>query len=96
VAMLDAFSAFDAYDAANQSAAGAAHVARLNLSSHAFPVSLVAPQRVRQPGYEWLLDQPGRYLCDLSGQFPVIALSAARQHVVRCEKGETAYQPTSV
>ncbi|WPX69810.1 hypothetical protein [Pseudomonas sp. MH9.2] len=96
VAMLEAFSAFDAYDAANQSAAGAAHVARLNLSSHAFPVSLVAPQRARQPGYEWLLDQPGRYLCDLSGQFPAIALSAARQHVVRCEKGEVAYQPTSV
>jgi len=96
VAMLEAFSAFDAYDAANQSAAGAAHVARLNFSQHAFPVSLVAPQRARQPGYEWLLDQPGRYLCDLSGQFPVIALSAARQHVVRCEKGEVAYQPTSV
>jgi len=95
-AMLEAFSAFDAYDTANQSAAGMAHTGWLNLNQHAFPVSLVAPQRARQPGYEWLLDQPARYLCDLSGQFPGMALSAARQHVARCEKGETVYQPTPV
>ena len=96
LAMLDAFSTFNAFDHANQAAAGAAHTAWLNLNQHAFPVSVVAPQRARQPGFEWLLDQPARYLCDLSGQFPPIALGDARRHVLRCEKGEVAYQATDV
>ncbi|WPX56224.1 hypothetical protein RHM65_12055 [Pseudomonas sp. CCI4.2] len=93
-AMLEAFGALDAHDKVRPQAAADAHVSWLNYDTHAFPVSRVAPQRARQPGYEWLLDQPARYLCDLSGQFPVRALSEAHAHVTRSERGETAYQAT--
>ena len=95
-AMLEAFGALSAHDLAPQSAAAAAHVSWLNYDMQAFPVSMVAPQRARQPGYEWLLDQPARYLCDLSGQFPVFALSEAHAHVTRCERGDSAYQAASI
>ncbi|MEB0043770.1 hypothetical protein, partial [Pseudomonas sp. MH10] len=78
-----------AHDKVRPQAAADAHVSWLNYDTHAFPVSRVAPQRARQPGYEWLLDQPARYLCDLSGQFPVRALSEAHAHVTRSERGET-------
>ncbi|MEB0094447.1 hypothetical protein RHM65_08055 [Pseudomonas sp. CCI4.2] len=93
-AMLEAFGALNAHDKVRPQAAADAHVSWLNYDTHAFPVSRVAPQRARQPGYEWLLDQPARYLCDLSGQFPVRALSEAHAHVTRSERGETAYQAT--
>ncbi|MEB0129918.1 MULTISPECIES: hypothetical protein [unclassified Pseudomonas] len=95
-AMLEAFGALNAHDKVRPQAAADAHVSWLNYDTHAFPVSRVAPQRARQPGYEWLLDQPARYLCDLSGQFPVRALSEAHAHVTRSERGETAYQATSL
>ncbi|MCI8210596.1 hypothetical protein AUC61_13730 [Pseudomonas sp. S25] len=92
-AMLKAFSAFDAFDAVNQSEAGAAHTSWLNLRQHAFPVSVPAPQRARQTGFEWMLDQPAQYLCDLGGRFLATAFKAARQHVQRCEDGKAAYLP---
>jgi hypothetical protein len=95
-AMLEAFSDFDIHAPARQSEAGLAQVAWLNLKKHAFPVSIVAPQRARQPGFEWMLDQPARYLCDLSGQFPVLALSKAHQHFTTCERGDEVYRPTWV
>ena len=95
-AMLEAFSGFDIHAPTRQSEAGMAQVAWLNLTRHAFPVNVVAPQRARQPGFEWLLDQPAHYLCDLSGQFPAVALSKAHQHFTACERGAVEYQPTQL
>ncbi|MET0125553.1 MAG: hypothetical protein ABW209_08635, partial [Pseudomonas caspiana] len=92
MAMLEAFSAFDAFDVISQSETSAAHTTWLNLRQHAFPVSVPAPQRGRQIGFEWMLDQPAQYLCDLSGQFLATAFKAARQHVQRCEDGKAAYR----
>jgi hypothetical protein len=92
-AMLQAFSAFNAFDPVNQSQAGLAHVTWLNLKQHAFPLSIPAPQRARQTGFEWMLDQPAHYLCDLEGQFLVTALQTARKHVQACEHGNAAYRP---
>lgn len=94
--MVQAFSEVDTATPDNQSAITAALRFSRTLDRHAFPISLVAPQKARQPGYEWLLDQPARFICDLSGQFPVTALSQAHKHVIRCEKGEVAYQPANV
>ncbi|WP_349970741.1 hypothetical protein [Pseudomonas caspiana] len=91
-AMLEAFSAFDAFDVISQSETSAAHTTWLNLRQHAFPVSVPAPQRGRQIGFEWMLDQPAQYLCDLSGQFLATAFKAARQHVQTCEDGKAAYR----
>ncbi|MDU8358663.1 hypothetical protein RX972_07895 [Pseudomonas syringae group sp. J309-1] len=95
-AMLETFSAFDAFDAIKQSEAGAAHTTWLNLRQHAFPLSVPAPQRARQTGFEWMLDQPAQYLCDLSGQFLTTAFKAARQHVQTCEEGKAAYHPQRI
>ena len=83
--MLDAFAAFDMHDSANQTAVSKARLVRLNLGDHAFPVSLTAPQRIREPGYERFLDHPGRYICDLSGQFPVESKQAAQSYLDSCE-----------
>jgi hypothetical protein len=85
--MLEAFAAFDVRDYANQNAVAKARVVRLNLEINAFPVSVAAQQRVREPGYERLLDHPGRYICDLSGQFPVQSKKAAQGYLDSCEKG---------
>ncbi|WP_285260862.1 hypothetical protein [Halopseudomonas bauzanensis] len=52
---------------------------RFRMASNVFPVSLCAPQRQRQPGHEWLLDQPARMLCDLTGTYPEQALAGTRQ-----------------
>ncbi len=52
---------------------------RIRLASNVFPVDLCAPQRQRQPGHEWLLDQPARMLCDLNGTYPEQALAITRQ-----------------
>jgi hypothetical protein len=93
VHMLEAFSAFDAFDAANQSQFTAAHATWLNLCQHVFPLSIPAPQRAQQPGFEWMLDQPAHYLCDLSGGFLATAHQQARQHVRACEKGDAPYRP---
>ncbi|WP_426140374.1 hypothetical protein [Pseudomonas sp. DWP3-1-2] len=93
VAMLEAFSAFDVRDKDNQAAAGRAHVTWLNLNRSAFPLSVPAPQRTRQTGFEWMIDQPARYLCDLSGEFLANAFDAARKHVRQCEAGTAPYIP---
>lgn len=85
--MLEAFAAFDVRDYANQNAVGKARAVRLNLEINAFPVSLAAPQRAREPGYERLLDHPGRYICDLSGQFPIKSHQVAQAYVDSCESG---------
>ena len=52
---------------------------RYRMASNVFPVSLCAPQRQRQPGHEWLLDQPTRMLCDLTGAYPEQAFERTRQ-----------------
>ncbi|WP_345891438.1 toxin VasX [Pseudomonas protegens] len=88
-AMLQAFAAFDVHDATNQSAAAQARTTWLNLQSGAFPVSVAAPQRPRAPGYEWMLEHPGSYLCDLSGQFPVQASTQAKAFLQACTTGST-------
>ncbi|PKM29685.1 MAG: hypothetical protein CVV07_08235 [Gammaproteobacteria bacterium HGW-Gammaproteobacteria-11] len=54
-------------------------VSRLRMESSAFPVALCAPQRQRQPGHEWLLDQPASMLCDLTGSYPEKALNCTRE-----------------
>ncbi|MEH6491695.1 hypothetical protein [Halopseudomonas sp.] len=70
-----------------------ARVVRRNLDLWAFPLSVVAPQRSRQPGFEWLLDHPGSYICDLTGQFSVEQLNAAKAFLTACAAGETAAAP---
>ncbi|WP_426142624.1 hypothetical protein [Pseudomonas sp. DWP3-1-2] len=91
MAMLEAFSAFDMYDSHNPMDATRAHVTWLNLGKAAFPLSVPAPQRARQPGFEWMLDQPAGYLCDLGGEFLANAFAAAKAHVRKCETGTAPY-----
>lgn len=69
-AMLERFSQYDARDIVAVSNSGPVQAARLNLDGRAFPLALVAPQRARAQVFEYLLEHPGRYVCDLSGQFP--------------------------
>ncbi|RMV66380.1 toxin VasX [Pseudomonas coronafaciens] len=88
-AMLDAFSDFDAKDPFTQALLAPIKATRLNLQHNVFPVSLAAPQRARQPGYERLLDHPARYLCDLSGQFPVESFRQARAFLAQADRGIT-------
>lgn len=87
--MLEAFSSFDMQNAINQRNVTLAKAVRYNLDLMVFPVSLAAPQRSREPGYEWLLDQPALYLCDLSGQFPVHAYQQAKDFLAYAAKGVT-------
>lgn len=84
--MLEAFSRYDIRDYAKKTAAERATPTRRNLAMHVFPVSLAAPQRTRRPGYEWLLDHPGRYVCDLSGKMPEDAQKAAQAFADSCER----------
>jgi hypothetical protein len=93
LAMLEAFSEVDAYDSNRQAVATQAHSTWLNLNNRAFPLTLPAPQRARQIGFEWMLDQPAQYLCDLSGEYLGKAMQAARQHVHTCEAGTEPYRP---
>ncbi|WP_143515738.1 toxin VasX, partial [Pseudomonas savastanoi] len=86
-AMLDAFSGFDAKNPVAQALIAPIKATRLNLQYNAFPVSLAAPQRARQPGYERLLDHPARYLCDLSGQFPVESFREAKAFLAQAGRG---------
>lgn len=67
---------------------------RLSMSSNAFPVSLCAPQRQRQPGHEWLLDQPARMLCDLTGAYPEQAFASTRQATENWRTGVASDPPT--
>ncbi|GEM_PF-395175 len=66
-----------------------ARTVRMNLDLWAFPLSIAAPQRARQAGYELILDNPSRYLCDLSGQFPAKSLTAANAFIDGCKAGKT-------
>lgn len=88
-AMLKAFSGFNAQHQITQSLMAPITAARLNLDQSVFPVSLVAPQRVRQPGYERLLDHPALYLCDLLGQFPAKAREQANAFLDEADNGRT-------
>ncbi|WP_440784459.1 toxin VasX [Pseudomonas syringae] len=88
-AMLEAFSEFDAQDYVAQAVLAQVKATRLNLEQSAFPASLAAPQRARQPGYERLLDHPARYLCDLSGQFPVESFREAKAFLAQAARGTT-------
>ncbi|WP_193074210.1 toxin VasX [Pseudomonas sp. FME51] len=90
LAMLEAFSRYDFHDAARRTAALAPTATRLNIALHAFPVTLAAPQRTREPGYEWLLDHPARYICDLSGAMPATALDLAKAFLNSCENSTPA------
>tara|TARA_R110000822_G_scaffold45033_1_gene120661 strand:- start:585 stop:4436 length:3852 start_codon:yes stop_codon:yes gene_type:complete len=67
---------------------------RLSMNSNAFPVDLCAPQRQRQPGHEWLLDQPARMLCDLTGAYPEQALASTRQATENWRTGVASDPPT--
>ncbi|POD75893.1 hypothetical protein BKM17_12885 [Pseudomonas syringae group genomosp. 3] len=88
-AMLDAFSGFDAKNPVAQALIAPIKATRLNLQYNVFPVSLAAPQRARQPGFERLLDHPARYLCDLSGQFPVESFRQAKAFLAEAARGIT-------
>ena len=94
-AMLETFRSFDAFDETNHSHT-AAYTTWLNLKQHAFPLSVPAPQRARQVGFEWMLDQPAHYLCDQSGLFLAKAFKDARYHVKACEEGTAPYCPRLV
>lgn len=86
-AMLKAFSGFNMLDKVQQLTLAPITAARLNLELSVFPVSLAAPQRARQPGYERLLEHPALYLCDLSGQFPARALEQANAFLAEADQG---------
>ncbi|GAO93504.1 hypothetical protein PSA5_12325 [Pseudomonas syringae pv. actinidiae] len=88
-AMLDAFSGFDAKNPVAQALIAPIKATRLNLQYNVFPISLAAPQRARQPGYERLLDHPARYLCDLSGQYPVESFRQAKAFLAEAARGIT-------
>lgn len=88
-AMLDAFSGFDAKNPVAQALIALIKATRLNLQYNVFPISLAAPQRARQPGFERLLDHPARYLCDLSGQFPVESFRQAKAFLAEAARGIT-------
>ena len=64
-----------------------ASITRYRMEMVAFPVRLCAPQRQRQPGHEWLLDQPARYISDLSGEYMGQALASTRETVNTWRKG---------
>ncbi|MGE8187576.1 toxin VasX [Pseudomonas sp. NPDC086278] len=92
-AMLEAFGRFDARDAKKSDAATKASIAWRNLAARAFPVGLVAPQRARQSGFEYALEHPGRYVCDLSGQFAAQRKSEAQACLDQWEHGATPAPP---
>lgn len=60
----------------------------------AFYLHNVPAHRPRDPGREWLFDQPLKYLHDLSGQYPVQSLQYAQQVHQRHERGESNPGPT--
>lgn len=88
-AMLEAFSGFNLWDAQASDTATKASVTWRNLAARAFPVRLAAPQRARQSGFEYVLEHPGRYVCDLSGQFPAQRKSEAQACLDQWEQGVT-------
>ena len=92
-AMLEAFSGFNLWDAQASDAATKASITWRNLAERAFPVSLIAPQRARQSGFEYVLEHPGRYVCDLSGQFPAQRKTEAQACLDQWEQGATPALP---
>lgn len=89
----DGLALLEAFASENPSAHGEAVTTRLRMELQAFPVSLCAPQRQRQPGQEWLLAQPARFVCDLSGSYPQRALTSTREVVETWRSGEDAPKP---
>lgn len=85
--MLEVYSKYNARNYSINTLAEQANSVRLNLGSGCFPISVVAPQRAREPGFEWLLDHPARFLCDLTGQFPVMATQQAQVFLTACNTG---------
>lgn len=94
-AMLETFSGFNLWDAHASDAATKASVTWRNLAARAFPVSLIAPQRARQSGFEYVLEHPGRYVCDLSGQFPAQRKTEAKACLDQWEQGATPALPAT-
>ncbi|WP_448646703.1 hypothetical protein [Pseudomonas mohnii] len=94
-AMLEAFGRFNAWDAQASDSATKASVTWRNLAERAFPLSLIAPQRARQSGFEYGLEHPGRYLCDLSGQFAAQRKFEARRCLAQWEQGATPDVPAT-
>lgn len=89
----DGLALLEAFASENPSAHGEAVTTRLRMELQTFPVSLCAPQRQRQPGQEWLLTQPARSVCDLSGNYPQRALTSTRGVVETWRSGEDAPKP---
>ncbi|TWD49389.1 toxin VasX [Pseudomonas sp. SJZ131] len=94
-AMLEAFSAFNAWDAQASDTATKASITWRNLSARAFPLNLIAPQRARQSGFEYVLDHPGRYVCDLSGEFAAQRKTEAKACLDQWEQGTTPALPAT-
>lgn len=67
---------------------------RASSQQQAFYLQNVPAHRPREPAREWLLDQPLKYLHDLSGQYPVQSLQYAQQVHQRHERGEPNPGPT--
>ncbi|HCS44078.1 MAG TPA: hypothetical protein DIW52_14835, partial [Pseudomonas sp.] len=95
-AMLEAFSRFNAWDAQASDSATKASVTWRNLAERAFPVSLIAAQRARQSGFEYVLEHPGRYVCDLSGQFAAQRKTEAKACLDQWEQGATPSRPETL
>ncbi|WP_213937580.1 toxin VasX [Pseudomonas sp. dw_612] len=94
-AMLEAFSGFNLWDAKASDAATKASITWRNLAARTFPVSLIAPQRARQSGFEYVLEHPGRYVCDLSGQFAAQRKTEAKACLDQWEQGATPALPAT-
>lgn len=70
-----------------------ASITRYRMDMFAFPVRLCAPQRQRQPGHEWLLDQPARFISDLAGSYMEQAFANTRETVDTWRKGISTEPP---
>ncbi|PWE40695.1 hypothetical protein C9I50_15100 [Pseudomonas prosekii] len=93
--MLEAFSAFNAWDAQASDTATKASITWRNLVARAFPLSLIAAQRARQSGFEYVLEHPGRYVCDLSGEFAAQRKTEAKACLDQWEQGTTPALPAT-
>ncbi|WP_203142197.1 hypothetical protein [Marinobacter mangrovi] len=55
---------------------------------HAFLAENLKPQRPRKPAVEWQCDRPGRYLCDVNGEYPKASWNDAKTIHQRQESQE--------
>lgn len=94
-AMLEAFSRFNAWDAQTSDTTTKASITWRNLAERAFALSQIAPQRARQSGFEYVLEHPGRYVCDLSGQFAAQRNAEAKGCLDQWEQGATPSLPAT-